>query len=75
MVRINFNTSTDAFTNPYSPDAGPAEVARILHTCAERILTTGHFRGPLKDINGNTVGQYEFIPDEPGLEPAPEAPR
>lgn len=41
-------------------DAAPAEIARILRDTAARIEFKGDTGGKLRDINGNTVGEWEL---------------
>ena len=40
------------------------EVARLLREVADKI-GVGHDRGPIIDVNGNTVGGFAFTGDEP----------
>ena len=49
-VAIQFETDNAAFKDP-------AEVSRILHEIAARIQA-GDPEGQIRDINGNTIGDY-----------------
>jgi hypothetical protein len=54
----SFNTRNAAFE-----DEGHAtETARILRDIADRI-EDGDFAGPVRDVNGNTIGSY-LLDDE-----------
>ena len=56
MVTIKFSTANDAFNVP-----GP-EIARILRELA-RLVEDGVAGGDeykIRDINGNTVGQFKY---------------
>ena len=52
-IAIQFETDNAAFEDD------PAEVRRILHEIAARIQS-GDTIGQIRDINGNTVGDYCF---------------
>jgi len=55
MFQINLNTDNDAFTDP------TREVARILRALADRLEGASPGEDyPLRDINGNKVGQAVF---------------
>ena len=55
MFTLKINTDNAAFE-----DAGP-EVARILRDLARQIETeAGEASGRLRDLNGNTVGEYKL---------------
>lgn len=53
MFTLSIKTDNAAFEDPN------AEVARILRDAAERV-EQGFSRGLLRDINGNTVGDFDF---------------
>jgi hypothetical protein len=54
-VKIEIDTCNDAFReNP------GAEVARILRNAADKIEYGSEIDFPLRDENGNTVGQVSF---------------
>ncbi len=61
---IEINTDNDAFEP--SPDG---EIMRILHDIANRITIVGTpadgISRHIMDRNGNTCGDYTFIPDRP----------
>lgn len=60
MLEITIRTQTDAFAE----GCGPYEAARILREIADRI-ETGRTDGKVRDLNGNTVGQWSIaFPDE-----------
>lgn len=57
MFTLTLKTDNAAFCDEESH--GAEEVARILAFVAKRV-EDGHFEGPCKDFNGNTVGSYAF---------------
>lgn len=64
MFSLQFSMANEAFDEPAT------EIARILRHVARRVengeLPDGDDTGfgmPVKDINGNTVGQWKVTPD------------
>ena len=58
MFRLTIKTENAAFEDP-----GPAsELVRILHVAASH-LAAGTMSGKLRDINGNTVGEFAYEED------------
>lgn len=55
MFTLSIKTGNDAFEG----GAGRQEVARILRETAERV-ERGIAEGPVRDVNGNTVGGFVF---------------
>ncbi len=55
MLRIEIDTSNAAFDD----NPGP-ELARILRTVIADIEYVVPEQGYLRDVNGNTVGEYQF---------------
>lgn len=59
FVRIHIDTDNAAFE-----DMGKAtEIGRILRDLAGRIESEGIDTATLKDINGNTVGNFDYHAD------------
>lgn len=56
-LRIEIDTENDAF----QPDPAP-EVARLLLVAAHRALRNDTSQGTLIDLNGNTVGSFNYGP-------------
>lgn len=52
-VKINFKTDNAAF------DDGPYEVVRIIREIAD-MIDGGAMSGTIHDINGNTVGKFQY---------------
>lgn len=52
--QMRIDSNNDAFT-----EDGPAETARILREVADR-LENGDEHAPVRDINGNTVGEFIY---------------
>jgi hypothetical protein len=50
-------------TNAAFEDDAPTEVARLLRDVAER-LEDGSVSGKMRDVNGNTVGDFGFTTEE-----------
>ena len=69
MIRIEIDTGNDAF-QPAQPDGWRQETAWIMHDLADRILTGQPLPSPLRDYNGNRVGQAELDPSETISAPA-----
>ena len=58
--KITFNTENAAFNDDlqdFSEDNSTAEVARILAFVRSEVFS-GRTQGIVRDINGNTVGQW-----------------
>ena len=55
MFIVRFDTDNDAFTEP----DGFTEVTRILHNVAAQVRD-GATGGRVHDLNGNTVGSWEW---------------
>ena len=69
MFSLRIETENAAFCDDLTGEPAPApEVARILRDLADRIEAEADAAGPfrLRDINGNTVGTAETLPDAPG---------
>lgn len=68
MFKLNIETGNEAFT------AAPgAEIARILRLIADSLTLSdiplnSDKRQPVRDINGNTVGRWEYAPEWPQWE-------
>ncbi len=63
MFNISIETDNSAFTCPECSETdfyARAEVARILRNTANLLEQDGHSEGQARDINGNTVGAWEF---------------
>ena len=59
MVKIEFDTENAAF----GQGSRLSETARILRDIAEKIENGSSLGGgPVRDINGNTVGHWEMTP-------------
>jgi len=58
MFRLEFDTDNDAFTYPSDAPAVP-EIVRILDNVAW-FVDSGRESGKIKDINGNTIGSWEW---------------
>jgi len=56
MFKLHFFTSNAAFD-----EGGATETARILREVAAR-YEAGTFEGPIRDSNGNTIGQFYTTP-------------
>lgn len=56
---IRIKSDNDALTN----EDAPVEIARILRSIATRIVQ-GENVGKVRDINGNTVGTYNYDREE-----------
>jgi len=69
MFRIEIETTNAAFE-----DAPEDEITRILRDLADYIaqwsLQSGRqvYQGVLRDINGNTVGTWQYTPEEEPIE-------
>lgn len=50
---VEINTDNSAFEN------GHNEISRILREVADKV-EQGHPQGPTRDINGNTVGYFNY---------------
>ena len=60
--KITFNTENAAFDDDLqdgSVDNSEAEVNRILNVIRHQVLS-GLNQGSIRDINGNTVGQWDW---------------
>ena len=57
MFKLEIQTTNAAFED--DPSYG---VARLLGEAAHSI-DMGHLSGSLRDINGNRVGRFEFVPE------------
>lgn len=57
MFRLEIETSNDAFQG--DPQV---ELARIITGVASR-LAMGDLSGTVRDVNGNTVGQFQYQED------------
>lgn len=55
MFEVKLSTSNAAFED----ESGAFEVARILRALADK-LEDGHRDGIVKDVNGNTVGNFRL---------------
>ncbi len=62
MLTLSFRTDNAAFE-----DGAATESARILREIAKRI-EGGDLAGPVRDLNGNTVGAYELNGRNPRAE-------
>ena len=58
-IRITIDTSNDAF----SIDERYAETVRILRELADRLESHRGSKIPLRDLNGNKVGEFEMFED------------
>jgi len=63
MLRIEIDTSNAAFFHVNGDPDGGTELARIVKAASDRI-NTGATDGNLKDINGNTVGNFRTLRDD-----------
>ena len=59
MFTVEIELGNDAFG-----DAPEVEVGRILSRLAEHIASFGGDGGPIRDINGNTVGRWALDKEE-----------
>jgi hypothetical protein len=60
-LELKLHSSNDAFGDDGDNITAAKEVARILRVVAYDIeVGTSHCSGKLKDINGNTVGSFEY---------------
>lgn len=57
MFKLEIETTNSAFE-----DHPSYEVARLLEEAAHRV-EMGYLSGSLRDVNGNRVGRFEFIPE------------
>lgn len=59
MFTLQFDMRGDAFAgNTYD-----AEIARILEEVCDSVMA-GYFGGPILDVNGNRIGQWEIEEEE-----------
>jgi hypothetical protein len=59
MFRLEFKTSNAAFD-----DSPELEISRILRDVARRVEDGARGACPIRDVNGGTIGTFEFLPDE-----------
>lgn len=57
MFKLEIETDNAAFIDPRH-----VELARILREVADKIETKAPAFGPIHDINGNTVGKFNYDP-------------
>lgn len=55
MFKAQFSTDNAAFE-----DCPATEAARILRVIADKLEQGESFGGPIRDTNGNTIGQWEM---------------
>lgn len=58
MFRMKFRTDNAAFD-----DDSSVEVARILRAISRQIEQGGEQGGVVRDVNGNTIGEYSLEDD------------
>lgn len=61
MFTLIFNTDNATFH-----DSPESEVCRILRDIALLVERGGFQHSAIRDINGNTIGQYTYTPAEKG---------
>ncbi len=61
---MKFELIIDSDNDALDAPSGHMEIARLLRAAAEIVLD-GWEAHPIRDHNGNTVGEWEFHPSEP----------
>ena len=63
---MNFNVSINCDNAVFDDDLTGIEICRILQSIEDKLQHIGyiepqeHMKGRIRDLNGNTVGEWEF---------------
>jgi hypothetical protein len=58
--KVHFDCDNDAFQDGNRD----LEIARILRVIANYVENMGQTEGVVRDLNGNKIGEYYFLPGE-----------